>query len=173
MRACSYFDCVFLYGGGGLQMFKEFFCSLPLPTHYRNYLLQSTHFVSTRNPTVSQLLQNDIRYDNVDDMKRAASQPCHCATLAQRLNIPLVQGHLFIGHAVFLRQVFGVDSRVLLQHRNNDVCPTRHSVRKSLVQSAGDVLVKVLPECVGDKQATNLYPLPFPVHASAGEHNTS
>ena len=140
-----------------LTMFKDFLRSLPLPTHYCDYMVQSARLVSTRNLTVSQLLQDDIKYDSVDAMKHVASQPCHCATLARRLNIPLVQGHLFIRHPQLLRRVFGVDSRVLLQHGNNDVCPTWHSVRKSVVQSARDVLVKLLPARVGDKQASHLY----------------
>ena len=102
------------------HMFKEFLCSLPLPTHYRDYLVHSTRLVSTRNPTVSQLIQDDVRYDTVDEMKLAASQPCRCPELVKQLNIPLVQGHLFIRHPKLPRRVFGTDSRVLLQHGNND-----------------------------------------------------
>ena len=53
--------------------FKDF---LPIPLHYRDYLVNSTRLISTRNPTVSQLLQDDVKYDTVDAMKQAANAPC-------------------------------------------------------------------------------------------------
>ena len=139
------------------NLFKDFLRSVPIPLHYRDYLVHSTRLISTRNPTVSQLLQDNIKYDTVDDMRQAAAATCRCHTLAKRLNIPLVEGHLFIRHPKLLRRVFGTDSRVLLQHGNNDVCPTWQSVRKSVVKSARDVLTRLLPERIADAKASQFY----------------
>ena len=140
-----------------LHLFKDFLHSLPLPLQYRDYLVNSTRLLSTRNPMVSQLLQDDIRYDTADKMKQAVTLPCQCSTLAKQFKIPLVQGHLFVHHPQLLRQIFGTDSRVLLQHGNNDVCPTWNSVRTSVVRSARDVLTRLLPERIADEQASKLY----------------
>ena len=140
-----------------MNLFKDFLRSLPIPLHYRDYLVHSTHLISTRNPTASQLLQDNIKYDTVDDMRQAAAATCQCHTLPKRLNIPVVQGHLFIRHPKLLRRVFGTDSRVLLQHGNNDVCPTWQSVCKSVVKSARDVLTRLLPERIADAKASQFY----------------
>ena len=132
--------------------------SLPrLRPHYRDYLVHSTRIIQVRNPSISQLLTDDVQYDTVADMQPAADQPCQCAHLAKRLGIPLVQGHLFIRHPRLLRHVSGIDSRVLLQHGNNDACPTWKTVRKSVVRSAREVLLKLLPERIADMQPSAFY----------------
>ena len=51
-----------------LNVFKDFLRSLPIPLHYRDYLVNSTRLISTRNPTISQLLQDNVKYDTVDAM---------------------------------------------------------------------------------------------------------
>ena len=140
-----------------LRMFKDFLRSLSIPLHYRDYLVNSTRLISTRNPTISQLLQDNVKYDSVDAMKQAAPAPCQCSKLGKKLGIPLVQGHRFIGHTNLLRRVFGTDSRVLLQHGNNDVCPTWQAVRKSVVKSAREVITRLLPERIADAQASKFY----------------
>ena len=137
-----------------LNAFKEFLRRLPLPVHYRDYLVHSTRIIQVRHPSISQLLTDDVQYDIVDDMQIAAGQPCQCAHLAKHLGVPLVQWHLFIRHPRLLRHGFRTDSRVLLQHGNNDAYPTWKTVRKSVVRSAREVLLKLPPERVADMQAS-------------------
>ena len=110
------------------HVFKEFLGKLPLPLRYRDYLMHCTRFVGTSNPSVSQLLTDEVRYDTVNDMRRTAHQPCDRAALSKHLNVPLVQGHLFVRQPRLLRKIFHTDSRVLLQQGNNDACPTWKAV---------------------------------------------
>ena len=140
-----------------LHVFKEFLRNLPLPLHHRDYLVHCTRLVSVRNPLVIQLLNDEVRYDTADDMRRAAHQPCDCVTLSKRLNIPLVPGQLFVRHPRLLRKNFHIDSRVLLQHGNNDAFPTWKVVRQSMARSARNVPLKLLPERMADVQASALY----------------
>ena len=59
--------------------------NLPLPIHYRNYLINSNRIVHIRNPSVSQLLADDMRYDTVEEVQHAANKPCQCANLVGTL----------------------------------------------------------------------------------------
>ena len=140
-----------------LRAYEEFLHKLPLPIHYRDYLINSTRIIHARNPSVSQMLAHDMRYDTVEEMQHAANEPCQCAKLSRHLGIPLVQGHLFVRHPRLLRKIFGANSRVLLQHGNNDACPTWKTVRRSVVRSARDVLIKLPPERIAEVQASAFY----------------
>ena len=69
-----------------------------------------------------------------------------CVSLAKGLGIPLVDGHLFVRHPTSLRAVFGQQARLLLQHGNNDVCPTWSNVRRTIVKSLRQIVLQVLAE---------------------------
>ena len=56
---------------------------------------------------------------------------------------------------VFLRRIFGADSRLWLQYGNNDACQTWKAVRRSVVRSARNVLTKLLPRRVAELQASS------------------
>ena len=40
------------------------------------------------------------------------------------MQTPLVDGHVFVCHPTLLQQLFGHESRIFLQHANNDVAPS-------------------------------------------------
>ena len=142
-----------------LDTCKRFLCSLPLPVHLRNYLVQVTRIVPARNPTVAELLRDDSRYDTIQELRDQARGPCECAHTARHLGIPLVDGHLFIRHPALLRKIFGSHAKLLLQHRNNDVCPTWSTVRRTVVKTLRTcaLLQKVLPEKVDSTEVQGLY----------------
>ena len=56
--------------------------------------------------------------------------------------------------ALALKAFIFYSNHMLLQHGNNDACPTWKAVCKSMVRSDREVLLKLLPEHVADMQAS-------------------
>ena len=98
-----------------LPLLKECISSLPIPVYYRAYLESACRISLVRNPTVAKLLSNSVRPETVEIARQVASSHCDCQELSKRLDIPLVDGHIFLRHPDLLKRVFGVDCRILLQ----------------------------------------------------------
>jgi len=114
---------------------------LPLPTHLRQYYVTRLGVVGVKGHTVRDILCNRGVKASMSEIHTLAHTDCHCSSIAQSLQIPLLEGHLVVRNANDLRKLFGLTAPLVMQDLRGEAIVDWRRSKNVIINSLGRALV--------------------------------